>query len=1039
MFVAIPDGSVLLRAVEVISSKAVEANQDVKFRLALSKSQLQLQYRPTVDNVMKYYQHILAELQQATPARSTMSPASGGTDGTKLKGLNAQGNGAGTGESTSPARKPGDATTGTGRAPCKYFVSDNGCSKGQACKFDHVFQSKEAKRSRCWHCGSVKHVQKDCPVKGSRTTSPTKGQNGGRSSSSTTTPALNQVSTQQQQAILESIQTAMSSATSTGTSSGQGSVFPASTNASTVTPGTPAIPTTSSTTSTLENPGSDERTQEIRALLQQANTMLNRLTRLQALQVSSDTSLKELQAQMASLGFDEDERMALLDSGASHPFRERALHEDDGVPVRVELAGGNSITLQQNKAGTLMPTKNTKEAQDVSTILPLGALVQTLGCDLTWTRSGGLRIVHPQFGALKTVVKGNCPLLGETQALDLIHQLEQKKLQELREATMETYLGTLDLAEVKDWDESFAAYAQRGRREHLLQALESPGCPLCGLNEELKSLLAVGVELDDEAGKRYLKALPFRRSQRKAMLTKRWMVRMFERPTESLDELKVVETDSVMIVNFNLDRSRMFTLKGNSAVYKALMWAACRGQVEGIVGAPPSNACLELSTKQLLVWMVAKEGARFNRRLSPYLVTTATPSSKWWSSSVWQGFQREYQIPVSHVSPAGRNEHYCVATNLALRGGDDYGWGPGVEVASANTRTWSEPFIRMIADGIKCWKRRPEPLVLCSGGVKDSPWSPEEERKWRRHVENGHLPYNKRCRTCVETAATGRSHRRVIAPSCYTLGLDLCGPFRVHGETADAKGYRYALMGVYTMPRLIGFRDYKIPGEEEEVDDGHGVGHIPVEEEPDFLVEREEDQPEFSREDREEMGKANEDFKKLFKEIGDTIEYQNLHYMIPLKSRKAAEVEAAIRLLYVQIRAEGLPIQRVHSDRARELRGKGIRQWLLQRDVYPTTGEAQVPQSNGRAEQVVKTLKQRARTLLQTSALPRSCWPLAMGHAAWAQREYSLERGSQVIPFGAPVIIKAKVFGVGGSLTLTTNGTMASSLDLPRSSRVVLW
>ena len=271
------------------------------------------------------------------------------------------------------------------------------------------------------------------------------------------------------------------------------------------------------------------------------------------------------------------------------------------------------------------------------------------------------------------------------------------------------------------------------------------------------------------------------------------------------------------------------------------------------------------------------------------------------------------------------------------------------------------------------------------------------------------------------------------------LGLDLCGPFRVHGETADAKGYRYALMGVYTMPRLIGFRDYKIPGEEEEVDDGHGVGHIPVEEEPDFLVEREEDQPEFSREDREEMGKANEDFKKLFKEIGDTIEYQNLHYMIPLKSRKAAEVEAAIRLLYVQIRAEGLPIQRVHSDRARELRGKGIRQWLLQRDVYPTTGEAQVPQSNGRAEQVVKTLKQRARTLLQTSALPRSCWPLAMGHAAWAQREYSLERGSQVIPFGAPVIIKAKVFGVGGSLTLTTNGTMASSLDLPRSSRVVLW
>ena len=64
------------------------------------------------------------------------------------------------------------------------------------------------------------------------------------------------------------------------------------------------------------------------------------------------------------------------------------------------------------------------------------------------------------------------------------------------------------------------------------------------------------------------------------------------------------------------------------------------------------------------------------------------------------------------------------------------------------------------------------------------------------------------------------------------LGLDLCGPFRVPGETADAKGYRYALVGVYTMPKLKGYRDYKILEEEDdEEDDGRGVGHVPVEEE----------------------------------------------------------------------------------------------------------------------------------------------------------------------------------------------------------------
>ncbi|CAE7198854.1 RE1 [Symbiodinium sp. CCMP2592] len=1013
MHVAIPDPSVLLRAAETMAAKSLEAHSEIKFRLSLSKSQLQLQYRPTLENVLKYYNHVLAELQQAAPARSQGSQGTNvNPDGTKLKGMNATTNGAGTGESGSPSRRVGDASPATGKVPCRFFASDNGCTKGQACKFDHTFPSKEAKKSRCWFCGSTKHVQKECPVKSGKPVSPTRGRPTTTSTTSfTTNPTLNQVTAQQQQAIMESIQAVMGAAATPTTSATPGTLTAAPTEVST--PSTPAIRVTSSdvsTAATLEHPGSDERTQEIGALLQQANAMLNRLTRLQALQVSSDRSLKELAAQMAGLGFAEEEHMALLDSGASHPFRERALHEVDGVPVRVELAGGQSVTLKQNKAGTLLPTTDAENAQDLSTILPMGALVQTLGCELSWTKKNGLRIVHPQFGTLKTVVKGNCPLLGETQALDLIHQLEQKKLQELREATAETFLGTLNLSEVKDWDEMFAAYVQSGNRAHLLQALESPGCPLQGLDESMRSMLAVGVDLSDEAGARYLKALPIRRSQRKSLLTKRWMVRLFELDNETSEDLKMMETNSEVLVNFNLNRSKMFNLKGDSAAYKALVWAACRGQIEGVCGSPPSNSCLELFSRQLLIWMLAKEGARVNHRVSPYLVTTASPASRMWTTTVWQGFQREYQLPASYVSTEGVSEAYCVATNLALSGGDDPGWGPQVDPTSSSSRRWSRCFVRMIASGIERWRKRPEPLVLCSGAVPDSPWSPEELRKWRRHVANG---------TFLTTR--GRSHRRVIAPNCYTLGLDLCGPFRVHGETADAKGYRYALMGVYTMPKLQGFRDYKIPEDEDgEGDDGGGVGEIPAEEEPDFLVEGDEEQPDVSREDREEMDKANSDFARLFREIGDTLEYQNLHYMIPLKSRKAPEVEAAIRLLYVQIRSEGLPVQRVHSDRARELRGRGIRQWLLERDVYPTTGEAQVPQSNGKAEQVVKALKQRAKTLLQTSSLPRSCWPLAMGHAAWAQREAALGRGTQTVPFGAPVTIKAKVFGVGGKFGLNS-------------------
>ena len=236
---------------------------------------------------------------------------------------------------------------------------------------------------------------------------------------------MNQAAVQHQQALLDSFQSATLPSTTAGSTLSAPAV---------ATPMPTSAPTT--TQPATEGAGNDEKAQEISALLQQANAMLNKLTRLQAIQVTTDKSLQELAARMEDLGFDEGERLALLDSGASHAFRDRRAEEElPEAPASVELAGGQVVTLQQNKAGTLTPTSSSAGSTEAATILPLGALVQKLGCELSWTKRGGLRIMHPQYGVLKTVVKGNCPLLGETQALSLIHQLEQKKLQELREAT----------------------------------------------------------------------------------------------------------------------------------------------------------------------------------------------------------------------------------------------------------------------------------------------------------------------------------------------------------------------------------------------------------------------------------------------------------------------------------------------------------------------------------------------------------------------------------------------------------------------------
>ena len=156
------------------------------------------------------------------------------------------------------------------------------------------------------------------------------------------------------------------------------------------------------------------------------------------------------------------------------------------------------------------------------------------------------------------------------------------------------------------------------------------------------------------------------------------------------------------------------------------------------------------------------------------------------------------------------------------------------------------------------------------------------------------------------------------------------------------------------MPKLDGYKDVPIP----ENPDLEPEEAFPEE---DFLDEHGPPDPPIDLQDQADIDKSNERFQALYKEIGDTMEYQTLHDAIPLKSRLTPEIEQAVKQIYLQIRSEGLPVTRVHSDRARELRGSKLREWLLHRDVIPTTGEAQAPQTNGRAEAGVRRAKTRTK------------------------------------------------------------------------------
>ena len=80
------------------------------------------------------------------------------------------------------------------------------------------------------------------------------------------------------------------------------------------------------------------------------------------------------------------------------------------------------------------------------------------------------------------------------------------------------------------------------------------------------------------------------------------------------------------------------------------------------------------------------------------------------------------------------------------------------------------------------------------------------------------------------------------------------------------------------------------------------------------------------------------------------IPMDHLYYIKPLKSNKAKVVMQATQEIILELKHQNLPVVRMHSDRAHELRSPGLREWALGQQVMLPRTEGQAPQSNGTAE-----------------------------------------------------------------------------------------
>ena len=177
-------------------------------------------------------------------------------------------------------------------------------------------------------------------------------------------------------------------------------------------------------------PSEAQKEREVQELLKEAQTMLHKLTQFSSMRVYSDESVAQLDFLMKAA--DLNSEGALLDSGASHPFRMPNQGEvQNAQTVKVQLACGKEVLLRQNRAGTLMPVAPSFD-ENVAPIVPLRDLVQTVmfGLDVKgwWSSIQSTAVERAnEEGHLRTILEGT--------------------------------------AELRDWKDFLSAYVASGRRQ----------------------------------------------------------------------------------------------------------------------------------------------------------------------------------------------------------------------------------------------------------------------------------------------------------------------------------------------------------------------------------------------------------------------------------------------------------------------------------------------------------------------------------------------------------------------------------------------
>ena len=391
--------------------------------------------------------------------------------------------------------------------------------------------------------------------------------------------------------------------------------------------------------------------------------------------------------------------------------------------------------MPQTAAGTLL----TEEKGHSQAIVPAGALVEQLGCSISW-KKGKIVVTHPVHGRLQVRIRNGCPVLAETEALRLIEELEMKRLQELEDQVENLQVTLTSLSTPKPFAQVVAQARATGSRLDLLQAAVS--VPFYSPEDRVH--LGTQTPTTEREAWKVLKGLPLPRRTRRSLLgSADWVLRFVHGKHSLHNEDQTLLRRGFQVVTVDLEKPKQWSLQSGSPVHTALVWAALQGRLAGIQATPGSQS----HVVALVTWLWTLSTAM---RKYTIPLTAAFRSSQIPESPLWKGFETWAGLPP--VVKGRGNEEVWLSTNCRTQ----------EMCASA---TWSNLLQNMVkamqpspenpcAAAIEALDREIEEGLKRDGISIQEPLDPKE-RGWWNHIRQGHLPYRRDCRACVYGSAVG--------------------------------------------------------------------------------------------------------------------------------------------------------------------------------------------------------------------------------------------------------------------------------------------